>query len=85
MKPSHTLLIGALCTVLATAASAQAHQAKTPKGKERCAGVVKAGMNECGNAKHDCAGQAAKDGDPEEWVFVPKGLCEKLAGGKVLK
>ncbi|WP_156495228.1 DUF2282 domain-containing protein, partial [Oleiphilus sp. HI0128] len=33
--------------------------------------------------KHSCAGQAAKDGDPEEWVYVPEGTCSKIVNGKV--
>lgn len=52
---------------------------------EKCLGIVKAGMNDCGNSKHACAGQAKKDRDPTEWVYVPKGTCEKIAGGKVKK
>ncbi|MCW9025408.1 MAG: DUF2282 domain-containing protein [Gammaproteobacteria bacterium] len=52
---------------------------------EKCVGIVKAGMNDCGNSKHACAGQAKKDRDPTEWVYVPKGTCEKIAGGKVKK
>lgn len=59
----------------------EAH-ADTPK-KEKCYGVVKAGNNDCGSADgaHSCAGQAAADNDPNEWVAVPAGLCDKLAGG----
>ena len=52
-------------------------------GMEKCLGVSKAGMNDCGTAKHACAGQAKVDNDPEEWVYVPKGTCEKMAGGTV--
>ena len=54
-------------------------------GMEKCMGIVKAGMNDCGTSKHACMGQAKKDRDPEEWVYVPKGTCEKIAGGKVKK
>jgi uncharacterized membrane protein len=50
---------------------------------EKCAGVVKKGMNDCAAGKHHCAGQALKDGDPEEWVKLPKGLCAKLVKGTV--
>jgi uncharacterized membrane protein len=50
---------------------------------ERCYGIVKAHKNDCANAKHSCATQATKDGDPDEWISVPKGLCERIAGGKV--
>lgn len=51
---------------------------------EKCKGVAKAGMNDCGARNHDCAGQATVDNDPEEWVYVPEGLCKKI-GGKVAK
>ncbi len=50
---------------------------------EKCAGVAKAAKNDCGTSTHDCAGKAAKNDDPEEWVYVPSGVCEKLAGAKL--
>jgi uncharacterized membrane protein len=53
------------------------------EAKEKCAGVVEAGKNDCATSKHSCAGQAKVDKDPEEWKFVPKGECEKM-GGKVV-
>ena len=50
--------------------------------KEKCLGVAEAGKNDCGNAKHSCAGQAKVDKGADEWKYVPKGECEKM-GGKV--
>ena len=55
------------------------------KGFEKCTGIVKAGQNDCGTSKHACAGMAKTDGDPEEWIYVPEGTCEKIMGGKVKK
>ena len=57
-----------------------------PQAWEKCAGVAKKGMNDCGSLdkKHSCSGKATKDNDPNEWVYVPKGTCEKLVGGKVV-
>lgn len=52
---------------------------------EKCAGVVKAGKNDCGANGHSCAGMAKKDGDANEWVKVPTGTCAKLVNGRVLK
>jgi len=52
-------------------------------GFEKCQGVAKAGMNDCGTSKHSCAGQAATDGEAEEWVYVPEGTCSKIVNGKV--
>ena len=49
-------------------------------GFEKCAGIVKAGLNDCGTSTHDCSGQATVDNDPEEWIYVPAGTCEKIVG-----
>jgi uncharacterized membrane protein len=56
-----------------------------PTAWEKCANIAKAGMNDCGSldGKHDCSGQAATDGDPTEWVYVPEGTCTKIVGGEV--
>ena len=54
-------------------------------GFEKCTGIVKAGQNDCGTSKHACGGQGKTDGDPEEWIYVPEGTCEKIVGGKVKK
>ncbi len=55
------------------------------EGFEKCAGIVKAGKNDCGTSKHACAGQATKDGDKEEWAYVPNGTCDKLVGATLYK
>jgi uncharacterized membrane protein len=70
--------IGSLLALGATTASAEDAAAK-----EKCAGIAKAGQNDCGTGKHGCAGQAKTDNAPDEWKFVPKGECEKM-GGKVV-
>ncbi len=51
--------------------------------KEKCYGIAKAGKNDCatGSGSHSCAGQAKADNQPDEWVYVAKGTCEK-SGGK---
>ena len=48
---------------------------------EKCYGVAKAGKNDCQTATSACAGSAKLDFQKDAWVYVPKGLCEKLAGG----
>jgi uncharacterized membrane protein len=50
--------------------------------KEKCYGVVAKGMNDCASSVHSCAGQSKVDNHPEEWVYVTKGLCKRIAGGK---
>lgn len=56
-----------------------------PKQWEKCAGIAKQGMNDCGalDGKHGCAGQAKVDNAENEWVYVPKGTCTKITGGVV--
>jgi uncharacterized membrane protein len=56
-----------------------------PKNWEKCAGIVKAGMNDCGalDGSHQCAGQARTDSAGHEWVYVPEGTCTKIVGGQV--
>ena len=53
--------------------------------RERCYGVAKIGSNDCGTHSHTCAGHAEIDYDPEEWIMVPTGLCERLAKGIIRK
>jgi uncharacterized membrane protein len=52
-------------------------------GMEKCAGIAKAGKNDCGTSQHACAGMAKTDGAADEWLYVPEGTCEKIPGGKV--
>lgn len=56
------------------------------KDMEKCFGIAKAGKNDCAGkaGTHSCAGQATKDSDPNAFVVVPKGTCEKIAGGKMM-
>ena len=66
------------------AASVSAQPVAQPKDTEKCYGVAMGGKNDCGTAKHACAGQGAKvDKDPAEWKYVAKGTCEKM-GGKMM-
>jgi uncharacterized membrane protein len=84
MKQSDLVIRSAVATLLAaglTAAGTSSFAAKNDM--EKCAGIAKAGKNDCGTSKHSCAGQAKADGG-EEWVYVPKGTCEKIVGGTVV-
>ena len=76
------LVAGAVSLAIANTNEANAD---THDEKEKCYGVVKAGQNDCGDAegKHSCMGHATEDGSGNEWVAMPKGLCEKLVGGSL--
>lgn len=71
---------------MAAAGTLQAdnHEGDAKPEMEKCGGIVKAGMNDCGANGHACAGQAKVDNDPGEWLKLPKGTCEKIAGGVVI-
>ena len=51
--------------------------------REKCVGIAKAGLNDCGTSTHSCAGQATVDNHPEEWIYLPAGTCEKIVGGSL--
>lgn len=78
-----------LASILAVGAAGMTQSAhavpEQPEAWEVCAGIAKKGMNDCGalDGSHDCAGKATTSGDPDEWVYVPKGTCAKIVGGKV--
>ena len=48
---------------------------------EKCYGVAARGKNDCGEGAHSCVGQATHDRDKASFVLLPKGDCQKLAGG----
>lgn len=79
-NPAVTAAIGSLIALgLSTAATQNAFAAK--EGMEKCFGIVKAGKNDCQTATSACAGTSTTDAQKDAWVFVPEGLCEKVAGG----
>lgn len=75
------LLASAVALTVAGAGTAAHAQSE----KEKCYGVVKAGKNDCAAAggSHACAGSALTDALGDEWIAMPKGLCERLAGGSL--
>lgn len=83
---TNNMINTAISTVLAMGIAgiphiANAHMDVQVKGMEKCYGIAKAGMNDCGTASHACAGESTIDRDPASWLFVPTGLCNKIAGG----
>jgi len=83
-KKSKILSISTIAAIAALGLSASVSvQAAKNTGMEKCYGVAKAKMNDCGNKLHSCAGQSKKAGSKDEWILVPKGLCNKLVGGSL--
>ena len=73
-----TVLLGAGTIGMTTHAMAKS---KCPV--EKCYGIVKKAKNECGTPKHACAGQATRNNNPNEWIYVMKGTCNMITGGSL--
>ena len=80
-----TTLAGVMAVSTTMLASSVFAVPDNPKQWEKCAGIAKQGMNDCGalDGKHGCSGQAKIDNADNEWVYVPKGTCTKITGGFV--
>jgi uncharacterized membrane protein len=50
---------------------------------EKCFGVAKAGSNDCQTATNSCAGSVNVSRGKDAWIYLPKGLCQKIAGGSL--
>ena len=74
-------IAAALSSALLLAAQVQA-QTPAPT-TEKCFGIAKAGKNDCQTATSSCAGTSKKDAQKDAWLNVPKGACEKIAGGSL--
>jgi uncharacterized membrane protein len=86
MKNKDKLIHAAMTAFLAitTTNSALATSADSAsQNSEKCYGIVKAGMNDCATSTASCAGSATKDKQADAFLFVPKGLCEKISGGSL--
>lgn len=86
MTKTDSLLRFAVSSVLALSGAAFASSAMAAdEDKEQCAGIIKAGKNDCATSTNQCHGHVTTDANPEAWIYVPKGTCAKLAGGRVVK
>lgn len=79
----HTLLASAMTGLVALGATTISTQAFAAGGMEKCYGVAKAGKNDCATKISSCAGTSKVDGNPDAFVVVPEGLCQKLVNGSL--
>ena len=81
-----SITVSLLAGVVAGSASVSAVP-EQPEAWEKCAGIAKAGQNDCGalDGSHSCAGHAKEDNLSSEWVYVPEGTCTKITGGRIAK
>jgi uncharacterized membrane protein len=86
MKKSNPMLRTALSSLVALGAASfvAAAMAEDHATEEQCAGVIKAGKNDCATANNACHGHVQKDADPMAWIYLPKGTCERIVGAHVV-
>ena len=87
MKIINTVTASSLLGALALASiSAIAHAGPVakPVASEKCYGVAAAGKNDCAAGAHSCAGQGTKNFDKTSFVYLPNGVCAKLAGASTM-
>jgi uncharacterized membrane protein len=77
---SERIIQGAVASLLAIGVATASTATFAAGDFEKCAGVAKAGKNDCGTSKSSCAATAKMDRDAEAWILVPKGTCDKIAG-----
>jgi uncharacterized membrane protein len=74
------VLLAVAAAMIGAVSMSVRHNGQGPIERERCYGITKAGQNDCANAVHSCAKRANVDHDQREWIAVPKGTCQRLAG-----
>jgi len=85
MNNRDSLLRLAVTGLLALGTTAAATSAlAADDNKEQCAGIVRAGHNDCATSTNACHSHATVDASAEAWVYLPKGTCERLVGGRVV-
>lgn len=63
--------------------AANAGPVDPPAKSEKCYGVVKAGSNDCQTNTNSCAGNSRADNQGDAWVYLPTGVCSKIAGASL--
>ena len=80
------LIASALAAAIAgpTIVSAQGPAPEPQFQAEKCYGIAKAGQNDCASTgNNSCAGTSRLDGDPNAWLYVPEGYCERIVDGSL--
>ena len=87
MSNHNSVLHLAISSVLALSGAAfvSSALAAAEEDKEQCAGIVKAGKNDCATATNACHGHVTSDANAEAWIYVPKGTCDRIVGGRIVQ
>lgn len=85
MKNTNAIVTTALASLIALGALGvqSTANAADKKDVEKCYGVAKAGKNDCKTMSNACAGHSVTDAQPDAFIALPKGTCERIAGGSL--
>ena len=85
MSKHSSMLQLAISGVLALSGAALTSTAVAAQdGMEQCAGIVKAGKNDCATSANACHGHVTSDANTEAWIYVPKGTFDRIVGGHIV-
>ena len=85
MNKPNPLFRAAITSLITLGVSSIATTALADEAKEQCAGVIKAGKNDCATSMNACHGHVEADSNPMAWIYLPKGTCERIVGAHVVK
>ena len=86
MKVNSQLISGAIAGLVALGVVTATTTAFAKKDDtEKCAGIVKAGKNDCATSANACHGHVTSDANSEAWIYVPQGTCDRIVGGHIVK
>ncbi len=83
MRENKKLVGATLAVAAALTFTVSTANSATTEQMEKCYGIVKTAKNDCQTATQSCAGSATKDKQPDAFIFLPKGDCDKIAGGSL--
>jgi uncharacterized membrane protein len=86
MSNRNSMVHLAISSVLALSGAALTSTAVAAQdGMEQCAGIAKAGKNDCATSSNACHGHVTSDANSEAWIYLPKGTCDRIVGGHIVQ
>ena len=83
---SRSIVASALAAAIVAPVALSAQKpAPAPSFKaEKCYGIARAGKNDCASTgNNSCAGTSKVNSDPNAWIYVPAGYCDRIVGGSL--
>lgn len=87
MKPPTPQLVSIIAALIASAgcsnqvAALKLSHAIRRGTPQACYGVARAGHNDCKTDANLCAGWSKRDADPNAFIYLPTGTCQRIVGG----